>query len=108
MEKLKLTPLYFRLPKPLVTVPGPRKWPKIFGTPLLIVFVNVMPKDNAAKINELVEKGMTMDEAIQKIAPGTKSSVEFTREELGLKPLKINQDIDRMLDEDYKQCAYTY
>ena len=54
-------------------------------------------KDNAAKINELVEKGMTMDEAIQKIAPGTKSSVEFTREELGLGPLKINQDIDRML-----------
>jgi hypothetical protein len=38
-----------------------------------------------------------MDEAIQEIAPGTKSSVEFTREELGLKPLKINQDIDRML-----------
>ena len=59
--------------------------------------VNVMPKDNATKINELVEKGMTMDEAIQKIAPGTKSSVEFTREELGLGPLKINQDIDRML-----------
>ena len=59
--------------------------------------VNVMPKDNAAKINELVEKGMTMDEAIQKIAPGTKSSVEFTREELGLGPLKINQEIDRML-----------
>ena len=61
--------------------------------------VNVMPKDNAAKINELVEKGMTMDEAIQKIAPGTKSSVEFTREELGLGPLKINQEIDKLLKE---------
>ena len=56
-------------------------------------------KDNAAKINELVEKGMTMDEAIQKIAPGTKSSVEFTREELGLGPLKINQEIDKLLKE---------
>jgi len=56
-------------------------------------------KDNAAKINELVEKGMTMDEAIQKIAPGTKSSVEFTREELGLGPLKINQKIDKLLKE---------
>ena len=56
-------------------------------------------KDNAAKINELVEKGMSMDEAIQKIAPGTKSSVEFTREELGLGPLKINQEIDKLLKE---------
>ena len=56
-------------------------------------------KDNAAKINELVEKGMTMDEAIQKVAPGTKSSVEFTREELGLGPLKINQEIDKLLKE---------
>ncbi len=56
-------------------------------------------KDNAAKINELVEKGMSMDEAIQKIAPGTKSSVEFTRKELGLGPLKINQEIDELLKE---------
>ena len=40
-----------------------------------------------------------MDEAIQKIAPGTKSSVEFTREELGLGPLKINQEIDKLLKE---------
>ena len=54
-------------------------------------------KDNAAKINELVDEGMDMEKAIQKIAPGTKSSVEFTREELGLRPLKINQDIDKML-----------
>ena len=54
-------------------------------------------KDNATKINELVDGGMDMEKAIQKIAPGTKSSVEFTREELGLGPLKINQDIDRML-----------
>ena len=37
--------------------------------------------------------------AIQKIAPGTKSSVEFTREELGLGPLKINQEIDKLLKE---------
>ena len=54
-------------------------------------------KDNATKINELVDGGMDMEKAIQKIAPGTKSSVEFTREELGLRPLKINQDIDKML-----------
>ena len=54
-------------------------------------------KDNATKINELVDGGMDMEKAIQKIAPGTKSSVEFTREELGLGPLKINQDIDKML-----------
>jgi len=56
-------------------------------------------KDNATKINELVEKGMSMDEAIKKITPGAKSSVEFTREELGLGPLKINQEIDKLLKE---------
>jgi len=38
-------------------------------------------------INQLVEEGFTIEEAIKMISPDTKSSVDFTREELGLDPL---------------------
>lgn len=39
------------------------------------------------ELERLIEEGMSLEEALQKVFPGTKSSVEFTREELGLKPL---------------------
>ena len=39
------------------------------------------------ELEKLIEEGMSLEEALQKVFPGTKSSVEFTREELGLEPL---------------------
>ena len=39
------------------------------------------------ELERLIAEGMSLEEALQKVFPGTKSSVEFTREELGLEPL---------------------
>lgn len=55
------------------------------------------------ELEKLIEEGMSLEEALQKVFPGTKSSVEFTREELGLEPLPEGKAEGGIMDLDGKE-----